>query len=271
MWLITIFFSLNAFAIDPTGNAVEQAQALAMKKNRKEACAILVNAIETSPPKSKAKLVDALNNIAKIFFTDNGQKLYELGQSTMFDSPDLALTHFQQALAVEDSNVAILNSVARVHLSKQDCGAAELVLQQARDINPYFGESAILQLRTFVCQQKFETLREKIKLLPVIDKTSEPYVQYFNGIDLQQLKMWRKSLDTLLKVAEAEPQFPETYYYLSRAGLEIGREVEPWQRKYVTLCKGLTIRERKRFGLEPRLCPHVKEVEDELAKKNSEI
>ena len=101
-------------------------------------------------------------------------------------------------------------------------------------------------------------VREKVALAPA---TQDSLLQKFS----------RKAFDAALKVTEEQPGFPEPYFVLVKSGTELNRDVEPYLQKYVSLCKAVTIRERKRYSLEPRLCLNLKEAEDELAKKSTEL
>ncbi|NJM10337.1 MAG: hypothetical protein HC883_05640 [Bdellovibrionaceae bacterium] len=254
-------------AIDPVNSAVEQAQALAMKKNRVEACAILRRTLEGLPAnaKSRAKVADSLSQLSKIFFTDKGQKIFEAAQASMWDNPDFALAQFRESLALEDQNVLVLSSLARVQLLKQDCDGALDSVQAARKINPLSSEAALLELRAFVCKQSFELLLEKVKTLPPLGKWEESYVQYLLAQEALQQKAFRKVFDSMTKMTEEQSQFPEAFYLLSKASAELGKDAEAPLHKYVSLCKAVTVREKKRFSLEPRLCANQKEAEDELA------
>lgn len=267
------FYWGAAWAADGATAAVDQAQALALKKNRQEACALLQQSIKDTPAvsKNRPKLAEALNNISKMFFTDKGQKAYEAGQAAMWDSPDLALTHFRTALANEDNNIQVLNNITRVYLMKQDCDPALQNILNARKLNPLNGEAAVLELRAYACQKRYEVLREKAKDLPALDKWEAAYVDFLLAQDSFQQKSFRKAHDSLTRITETEPQFPESYLALARSGSEIGKDVEPFLQKYISLCKAVTVRERKKYSLEPRLCTGLKEAEDELAKKAAEI
>lgn len=271
MWLLalSIIFQVQAAETQPT--PIQQAQALAIKKNRQEACAVLKGALEGASGKQRAKISEMLQQVSTMFFTDKGQKAFEAGQAAMWDTPEIALAHFREAQTLEDNNVQVLNNIARVHLMKQDCENATQAIQYSRKLNPVFGESALLELRALACQKKFEVLREKTKSLPALDKWEESYVQYLSSLDGIQQKAWKKSLDAMTKVSEEQPQFPESYYVLAKASQELGKDAEPWLQKYVSLCKVVTVRERKKFSLEPRLCANQKEAEDELAKKPTEL
>lgn len=271
MWFLAFLLIRFAQAADPANSPIQQAQALAIKKNRQEACAVLKSAYDTATPKQKPKLAEALQQVSRMFFTDKGQKAFEAGQAAMWETPDLALTHFREAQALEDSNLQILENVARVHLLKQDCENAALAIQSARKINPLSSETALLDLRAMVCHKRFESLREKARIAPAPDKWAEAYVQYLLALDNLQQKSWRKVMDAMTKVTEEQPQFPEAYYVYAKAAQESGKDAEAWLQKYVSLCKVVTVRERKKFSLEPRLCANAKEAEDELAKKPTEL
>jgi predicted Zn-dependent protease len=270
MWLIFIF-SFKLWAADPAQPAIEKAQSLALKKNRVEACAVLRRALDELPAgaKSRAKIAEALGQISKMFFTDKGQKFFEAGQSSMWDTPDMALAQFKEALALENQNIQVLDNIARIQLFKQDCDGALQTLDQARKLNPASGESAVLELRALSCKQNFESLREKAKNLPALDKWEESYVQYLLAGDALQQKSYKKAFDALFKLTEENPQFPESYLLLARAAGEMNKDPEPFLEKYVSLCKAATAREKKKYSLEPRLCANLKEAEDELAKKKA--
>ena len=268
-----IVILVRAFALDPIGSAVDQAQALALQKNRVEACAVLQRALQVSPvgPRGRAKLNDSLAQISKVFFTDKAQKAYESGQSLMWENPDLALTQFKSALELEDGNILILGSIARVLLIKQDCEGALASALSAQKIHPYDADSSGLELKALACAQRFEQVRERVKSLPGLDKWQDSFVQYILMLEWVQQMAWRKVYDSALKLTQEHPGFPEGFYFLTRAGAELNKDVEPASQKYVSICKALTIRERKRYALEPRLCANLKEVENELAKKTLEI
>jgi hypothetical protein len=270
MWLIFIF-SFKLWAADPAPPAIEKAQTLALKKNRVEACAVLRRTLEELPPaaKSRGKVTEALRQISKMFFTDKGQKIFEAGQSSMWDTPDMALAQFKEALALEDQNIQVLDNIARIQILKQDCDAALQTVGQARKVNPTSGESAVLELRALSCKQNFEILREKSKTLPALDKWEEAYVQYLLAGDALQQKSYKKAFDALFKLTEENPQFPESYWLLGKAAAEMNKDPEAFLEKYVSLCKAATAREKKKYSLEPRLCANLKEAEDELAKKKT--
>lgn len=265
--ILSLLLALTASATEPA--AIEQAQVLAKKKNRTEACKVLEESLAKMPPpnKARAKVLESLNQISKMFFTDKGQKEFEAGQATMWDSPDMALAHLKTALANEDKNILVLNNMVRIQLMKQDCDAAAETVASARKINSYSSETAILELRTLLCQKNYTGLREKARNIVTADKWEEAYVQYLLSQDAIQAQNWKKAFDSLIKVTEDQPQFPEAHFWLGKAGDELEKDTEAEYQRYVSLCKALTVKEKRRFSLEPKLCVSQKEAEDELNQK----
>jgi predicted Zn-dependent protease len=269
IWVFEIWIT-KVWAADSVSSTIAEAEALALKKKRTAAVQVLNSAFDSSSilPHGRARLNESLVNISKVFFTDKGQKLYESALSEVFENPEVALTQLRAALPLEDNNLLILDTIAQIEIARQDCDVALRTLHSARTIFPYSATSAILELRALVCQKNFTTFRDKLKVLPPLLKGQESFVQYLEAQDLMQQKMWKRATDILLKVSEEEPRFPDVYYLLARAGHELDRDVDAWAQKYISLCKSLTPRERKRFAFEPRLCANAKEVEDDLAKKS---
>ncbi len=266
-----LFFAFAAPAIDAVSSAVEQAQALALKKNRVDACSVLNRAWQDQPAggKGRLKLAEALKQISRMFFTDKGQKIFEAGQSSMWDTPDMALAQFKDALNLEDHNLQVLNNIARIQMIKLDCEGAVQTLSDARKMNPTDGESAVLELRALSCKPNLEAFREKAKSLPALDKWEESFVQYLNAGEAIQQKSYKRAFDALFKLTEENSQFPESYLLLAKAATEMNKDSEPFLQKYVSLCKATTVREKKKYAFEPRLCAALKEAEDELVKKKS--
>jgi hypothetical protein len=273
MLYLFLALSIRAFAADPVSTAIEQAQALALKKNRQEACSTLQKAIASTPTalRSRAKLTESLTQIATVFFTDKGQKAFESGQAAMWDTPDIALAQFRSALELEDNNILLLGSVARIQLMKQDCAGALASLAEARKVNPYDSDTAILEVRAHVCQGNFDLVKEKSKTLPPLDKWQASYVQHLLAQESLLQKSFKKAFDAETKVAEEQPGFPEPFFVLAKTGAELGKETDVYLQKYVSLCKALTLRERKKYSLEPKMCTNLKEAEDELLKKSTEM
>lgn len=271
--LLVLHVAAAGAATDSISTTIENAQSLALKKNRKEACALLNRAYQSTPSqiRGRGKILETLNHISKVFFTDKGQKLFEAGQVMLFENVDMALTQLREAQTLEDENILILSNIARAQIIKGECDGALLNLQMARSLNPFATEPAVLELKSLVCAKRFENFRDKAKSWSAGDKWDQAFVQYLQAQEHLRLNASHKAYELLIKVTDDFPQFPEGFYHLAKAGKALDKDAMPWLQKYSSLCKGVTFRERKRFGYEPQLCARVKEVDDELAAIKREI
>lgn len=263
----------SAGAVDNISSVIDQAQSLALKKNRKEACAILNRAYQSTPAQNRlrGKLLDTLQHVSKVFFTDKGQKLFESGQVMLFENTDMAIAQLREAQTLEDENILVLSNLARAQIIKQDCDSALLSLEMARSLNPHATEPAVLELRALICAKRYEVFREKTKALTSAEKWDQAFNQYLLAQEYYRQNATHKAYEILNKVTEEFPQFPEAFYFLAKAGKALEKDTAASLQKYSALCKGVTLRERKKYSYEPQLCSHMKEVDDELATNRREI
>ncbi len=277
LWLL-LSMSLQVHAMDSISTAIEQAQGLALKKNRKEACALLNRTFTATPAqmRGRSKLIETLQQVSKVFFTDKGQKLFESGQVNLFENPDVALSQLREAQGLEDENILVLSNLARAQIIKQDCDSALVSLEMARSLNPHANEPALLELRALLCAKRYDVFKEKLKLATAPggtgngEKWDQAFGQYLSAQEQLRQNSTHKAFDLLSKVTDDFPQFPEAYLYLARAGQSLEKDASPWLQKYSALCKGITLRDRKKFSYEPQLCTKMKEVDDELASAKHE-
>jgi hypothetical protein len=258
-------------AADPTAVAIARAQDAAIRKDRAQASSILREALQhTGSRTARQRIGEALAQVTRIFFTDQGQRAFETGQTALQDSPEAALPAFREALRLEDGNVAVRLGLARYHLVRQDCAAAASEVAEARRLDPLDGDAAALDLRVMICQHSFTGLREKVRRLPPLTKWQSSFVAYVQAREMLEQGANRRAAEALGRVVADFPRFPEARFYLSRADATRASG-EDSLRRYVALCRSFTGRDRREFALEPRACVHQKEAEDELAKKPAEF
>ena len=262
-----------ATAIDPITIAIEQAHTFALKKNRKEACAVLNKAYTStaSQVRGRSKILETLQQVSHVFFTDKGQKLFESAQVFAFENPDMALTQLREAQTLEDDNTLVLLNLSKVQIAKQDCDSALGVLELARKMNPQAPAPAVMELRALLCANRHEAFKEKAKALASGEKWDQSFSQYLQAQEQLRLNSAHKAFEMLSKVTEEFPQFPEAHYYLAKAAHLLEKDNSVPLQKYTQLCRSVTIRERKNFSYEPQLCTHMKEVDDELAATKPEV
>jgi predicted Zn-dependent protease len=274
--LFILFAAFSAMAAtDPWVSVIQDAQKEVVAKNRKAATEKLISSLKAEKwsPKGKVKILESLKSLSEVFFTDQGQRLYETGQSQTYENPDSALAKFKEALGVEDGNMTILLSVVRVQLSKKDCASADLTLKIASEMNPYDDTLRFLQAKSLLCQHK---PKEALALLKT-DSTEDPVSNVTYASAMFENGSAREALDLLQKTAGKDPGFPESHYWIWKVSEEKNDPAkadaaEDQAQKYVALCKNLNLRTRRKYINEPRLCGQTQEVEDALkaSPKNSE-
>lgn len=248
---------------------IQEAQKAAVTKNRKVATNKLLNAIKAEhTPKNKAKLMETLKSLADVFFTDQGQRLFETAQSMAYDNADTALARFNEALAMEDSNVVILLAMARVQLSKKDCTAAETTLQTAAEINPYDKTLRFLRAKTLLCQHKAADALALLKMDPV----DEPVSTVTLAAALYETGSEHEAMGLLQRTASKDASYPEAHYWIWKISDDKTDAAEDQGQKYIALCKNLNLRTRRKYINEPCLCGQTQEVEDAIkaAQKNAD-
>lgn len=262
-------FLVSAMPVGDANAIIQDAQKAAVAKNRKAATNKILNAVKSEhSAKTKAKLLDSLKTLADVFFTDQGQRLFETAQSTAYENADTALARFNEALALEDSNVVVLLAMARVQLSKKDCAAADINLQTAAEINPYDKTLRFLRAKTLLCQHKPTEALSLLKMEPSDDPVSNVTL----AAAMFGAGNSHEAASLLQKIAGKDSSYPEAHYWMWKISEDDGDVADEQGQKYIALCKNLNLRTRRKYINEPCLCGQTQEVEDALktSQKNSD-
>lgn len=266
--LLAPLFSAFVFATDAT-SVIQDAQKAAVAKNRKAATNKILNALKVEPsPHAKSKLMEALQTLADVFFTDQGQRLFETAQSMAYENAETALARFNESLALEDGNVVISLAMARVQLAKKNCAAAETNLQAASEINPYDKTLRFLRAKALLCQHKAQDALTLLKM----DTADDPVSNVTMASALYASGSTHEAKSLLQKTASRDSSYPESHYWMWKLSQDDGDTSDEQGQKYIALCKNLNLRTRRKYINEPCLCGQTQEVEDALkaAQKNSD-
>lgn len=255
---------------EPWNVPIQEAQKFVVAKSRRAAAIRLLKALreEKWSARGRAKIMEALKSLSEVFFTDQGQRLYETGQSLAYENPDTAMARFHDALAIEDSNVTVLLAMARVHLSRKDCANADSSLKSAAEINPFDETLHFLQAKTLLCSHKPEEALAMLKS----DGGEDPVKGVTIAEAMIESGASKDALALLQKIASKDALFPEAHYWIWRTADAKTDLSEEQGSKYVALCKNLNLRTRRKYINEPCLCAQTQEVEDALkaAQKNTD-
>lgn len=271
LFAICFFFCYAASA-----NVVEGAQNLMASGKRTSAIDLLLKNLDRGKGKNNKDLIEALNEISHVFYSEKGQKLYELAESLSASASSAGTQRYLEAKKFEEGNVLVLLGLARAQIRDNNCDEAAQTLKLAVRYNPYIPEAPPLRLRAFICGAKLEeTIAE-----PNFDKLGKglkPFGLYVWGRVLLSRKQNIQAKNFLQQAISHDGNFPESYYWLWSANQNSKTDPQrhgtgnEYAQKYLTLCKGLSVEMRRQYKNEPLLCMNLEEVKNALEKsKESE-
>lgn len=272
---VALFFGSVSLAAGETyHDIIEKAYNLSLQKDRTQAVSILLGALKRESKKSAAQkdLAQAVDQVAKVFYSDKAQQLYELALSLKTTDPATAQTKLQEAARLEPENVSIEIALERHSISVGDCDGALTRLNKQKELFPAIEELRLLAAQTSLCQNKLEEYvanrnGQDVKRSPLATFWAIAEVEY-----LFKTQAYAKAQDAIQALQKQEPNFPEAAYWKWRTENELKQRSEKSAQKYLSLCKTLNSRQFREYLPEPNLCRHTVEIENFLKKtNNSEI
>lgn len=226
-------------------------EVLIKKRDRASAIQLLLKAIQKSShkPKEQSQWTEKLRAISQIFFSDEGQKVYEAAATLYFYSPKDARAKAEKALELEPQNTLIFRLLANIDLKEKNCAEAasryaEIPPRAQTDLERIFQKNLVSY-----CEG---SASEETDLKPL----QSPYKEFFAGVSLLLKKETSMAESSLEHASEKDPQFPESYYWLWKAD----PEKEEYGIKYVTLCRNPDARLLRKYKDFPFLCSHISEM-----------
>lgn len=247
---------------DPSGHMetykdlIVKAQNLTLQRDRLQTSQILIRAIEQESNNAieREELMDTLNELSAVFYTEKSQMLYATAESLLEAKPKDAIDKLLEALRNEEGNLSILVALSRAYLIGQECGRAESYLSQAEKLNPYFTQVKLLHLQVLDCQKKYDELSNYLKANePSLESLKEP-LQTLKIKELWQQDDIKKIKGALVAWEQMMPEYPEVYFWKWRLSQRENALDRPSALKYSQLCQALTPRKRKKYSLDVDLC-----------------
>lgn len=250
----------------PVDKLISQAQELTLEKKRRAATSLLVEALNSGAYKEyeQQKLKNSLNQLSTMFYTDEAQRLYALGESLLYSDESSAKSRYKEALALEEGHLTILLSLAHHSLTQRECDEALNWIKQAQQSNPFYPDLKLAQLQAFQCGNQWG----KVKSLVALQKGSNEAVNFYYEILRAALMIHEGQMEEATKHLSAlerqNSEFPELYYWKWKAGQAKTRSWIFDGQKYIFQCKNISNDLRRRFHKEPFLCSRVEEVTKSL-------
>jgi hypothetical protein len=266
-----IFMVANAAdTIETYKDVIEKAYNLSLQKDRSQAISLLVNAAKReskkgTPPK---ELLNALQEVSTVFYSDKAQQFYELAVSLMLVDPALASVKLGEANRIEPDNILVQTQLARLNALQGDCSKSLEQGLKLKEQNPFSEELDLLVAQAAVCADKPKYFYESRPR----DLKKSGFFPYWL-LTQAELHFKKGEIDQLSSVIsdlnKSKSNNPEVAYWQWK--LETSRKLpgEKAGLKYIGSCKKMTARQVREYLIDPFLCRHTAEVENYLKKNNN--
>jgi hypothetical protein len=282
IWGISFIFTLKVNA-EPSDEepikltlSIEEVREQLIEKNRETAVRILIEMIDKAKSNSeKQKLIKELHMASSLFFSNDGQKFFELAESIRFSGQQGYQNKYEDALKKEGSNWSVLAGQAIGFLSVKKCKAAVDSIKKAEEIDSYRIENKLMRMASQICEgtktDAGATSNIKIEeeqLSKEVKSVYKTLVAQIDNIDGKLLGAQK----LIQEVEELDINYPTPYFLSWDWSNNVATSdirVEKAQ-KYLNLCKSVTFEMRKKYYWDSELCSKTEVVED-FVKKSENI
>ncbi len=255
----------------PENIAISSAQELFLKKKRQLALRLLLK----SPPQlSQSKMREGWQSVAQDmatrFFTDQGQKSYELGVSQLPRNLRTAEAHFKEAKEIEDGNLDVDLGLLRAQIMSEECQNAKITLLAVKPLILIAPQISDYEVQIAICL-KDEALIEVFLKRKIVDaKIDSPLNRLATGWLKLQAKDLIRAQTAFKDLIGLEPTNPAALYWLFVTQRELEANAVAAAEAFSKNCRNFEedIRRRKRPLIE--YCLHLPEIEAYLKSNKSE-
>ncbi len=271
--MVAFLFSVNLMAQvgrESYKDIIEKAAHLSIQKERLSALSLLKNALKKEAKRSQGtkELQQALNDHAFIFYSEKAQQLHELALSMQTSDLNIALSKIKEATLLEPDNFSIEMAHSRILIAMGDCQKSIDRLQKYREYWTYVEELRMAAVQSFACLGK---VADAINSKTQAENKNAELSQMWLSIDAEiqyRLGNLTKGLD-LIQSSNLKKTNPEIYFWKWKFESELKMTSEKSGREYLTMCKSLSVRQKRDLLSEPNLCLRTQEVENYLKKMNN--
>lgn len=264
-----VFPALSEFPDLPA--SIKQARESLMNGKRKKALSMINYMITSEENTGKnQEFIEEGRRLATFFITENGQKLFELGESMSDTNPLLAEEKYKESLKTEGPNLKILNALSLLKLRSNQCDEARQWNQKALDTFDRMVEVQAVALQVMACEDNFEGISKKLEGYkedsPVL---KIPVVQLLKARAKIQSGMTKEGLEILRLASEGKNTFPDVWYWRWKLDPEQGHIQRTYLEKYITICKKMTPRLKRKYRESGVVCEKLPEAEKALKKSGA--
>lgn len=251
--------------------SVKQARENLMNGDRKKALSMINYMITNEENTEKNReLITEGRKLGTFFITESGQKLFELGESMSDTNPPLAEEKYKESLKEEGPNLKILNALSLLKLRGNHCDEARQWNQKALDTFDRMIEVQAIAMQVLACEDNFEGISKKLEGFkedsPVLQI---PVVQLLTARAKIQSGMVKQGLEILRLASETKNAFPDVWYWRWKLDPEEGHIQRTYLEKYITICKKMTPRLKRKYRESGVVCEKLPEAEKALKKSGA--
>lgn len=251
---------------------IAKAEQLTLQHDRVQVSRVLSGGLaqETKGSFAYREIQKKLNELTSVFYSEQGQALYTLGETMAEARPKEAIDKFVEAQKFEQGNTTILRGLVLIELKGDECDRAEATLEQLRESNELFAELKILAAQVLICKKEFGEIS---KSLSVPSGTVDEMTKVTKSIVARA--MWMnadmKGLKSLLTSSDQGNWSPE--YYFWKWMYQTTNETPDiiLGQRYVQECDNMPARRRKELELDISLCKAKQRVQELLKNPSREV
>lgn len=208
----------------------------------------------------KQNLQTKAQEVAEVFFFDKAQQKYESAISMSTLDRTSMLSELEEAKKLEPDNLKIDLAISRFHIGNKDCAKAEESLIRWLEFSDVLDSVLLTKAQVDLCTGKIDG--------SYVQKTGVFWV----NVEIERLMknaLYARAFELANLAIQLDSKFPESYYWLWKADSALKTKSDMNAIKYLSLCKGLSARQRARYQSEPNLCLRTTEVETATKKFNN--
>lgn len=266
--LLSVFTSVTlvfAAAKGKDNPAITLARQKMAERDRAGAIQILSEAIQVEKSASRqAQLLKEQHQLATIFFSNEGQRVFELAESIRLSGQQGHLQKYEEALQLEGTNWNVLMGAALGYVNMKNCKKALILLNDAEKINPGRDEVKVLQYRAETCGGEPTTELRDTEYARIKN------LRAYKKVGFAQRALRDEKIEAALRAAReaisADADFPMGYYWAWQTLKNEQNSGLDEAQKYISFCKSLTPVLRRKYYWEPELCMDTESVDAFLKK-----
>jgi hypothetical protein len=213
---------------------IQKAKTLMLQRDRDKALQVLQFSMQKENKNTQAgkRLVQTMNQMGEMVFTEKGQQTLEIAESLVNSDPQQAIDSYKEALKIEESNIYIELQLARAYMYLDDCKNAAASADAVLQLHPWYEPAVFLFAQAKVCDSSSFVLKDSQISFIENDITKHYVMIAQNHSQKEHAKVLRET-DVAIKKF---PNFSEFYWFRAQALQASQLNSSKETQKYNELC-----------------------------------